>query len=575
LKKLVLTFPLAMFKIPLAVVTLLTDWFFTGWILNWAPLETMLVGDGFYANLCTVKLEDEFDEDFDKVSFAIAHEAVACPAQTVAISKLWSSVLFSEFTVLFSGIALDWIGPKWMTLVSGILHVIACWGMLALDRDSPYLMFPFFCAGTACQACGLIVMRSVFIWDTIRGRQKWILIACVLFDSSAVTTMIYLDIWQTNALNYYGVVWSILIMGAILFGAQFLLWQGFELEMRYKLEGTEEERKPLLEKNASASTEAALLAHMNAFLDGEDPGPPGSKPEEERLPASAPVLSGNQIEEIEVPDLNATNESQSVTSMDLEQTSAGIDPDSLTMEVDSYRELFSSGRTYLFLFLCLISIYRIRYFLGLIHYTLQELGDRGLYLTLLGYSFALGAVFALPADWLLPRLNFMWQFHLTNASITLFFVFWLIPSLPVQVLNFVTFIFARLVCFSTMFTYAGQAFGQSHFGVVTGLAFVTAAIPGAFTFAIVQLVLDPSNDVQFWHFHVMCLLLSIPTAIVITAGRRFLNLQKKDEDFDDVRSVMSEIHASHRPSIFAGRAHSLNGHDSKSPNKYSPRKFVS
>jgi len=57
-------------------------------------------------------------------------------------------------------------------------------------------------------------------------------------------------------------------------------------------------------------------------------------------------------------------------------------------------DIFTSYKFYFFALVCAVNIYRIRYFLGLAGYTLIHLHDKGTYLQLLGYSFALSPVFA-------------------------------------------------------------------------------------------------------------------------------------------------------------------------------------
>ena len=61
-------------------------------------------------------------------------------------------------------------------------------------------------------------------------------------------------------------------------------------------------------------------------------------------------------------------------------------------------ELFTGYKFYCFALLAAGNIFRIRYFLGLVDYTLIYLHDKGIYLQLIGYSSVLGVIFGPLAD---------------------------------------------------------------------------------------------------------------------------------------------------------------------------------
>lgn len=187
-----------------------------------------------------------------------------------------------------------------------------------------------------------------------------------------------------------------------------------------------------------------------------------------------------------------------------------------------------------------MNIYRIRYFLGVADYTLVHLHDNGTYLQLLGYCFALSAIFAPIVEKILSKVeNVFSSLHIVNALITLFFVTWLIPNLPLQTVTFSLFIFARLFTFTVLTDYCSVEFTQKRFGFVTGSGFVAAAIPGAFTFKIVKVVLSNFNG-NFWIFHLICIGMSIPLALIICAVQR--KSVHKPLDFEGLKlsSVRSE-----------------------------------
>jgi len=185
-------------------------------------------------------------------------------------------------------------------------------------------------------------------------------------------------------------------------------------------------------------------------------------------------------------------------------------------------EIFCAYKLYFFIFLSAMNIYRIRYFLGLAVYTLTDLNDKGTYLHILGYCFALSAVVSPLADKVLGCID-SWavQFHLVNGLITAFFVTWMIPNLPVQLVTFTLFVIARLFCFSVLTAYCTAEFSEKRVGLVLGCGFTAAAIPGAFMYKIVDVVLE-QYDGNFLIFHVMCIGMSILSSVFICGMARKL-----------------------------------------------------
>jgi len=64
-------------------------------------------------------------------------------------------------------------------------------------------------------------------------------------------------------------------------------------------------------------------------------------------------------------------------------------------------QIIASPSFYFIIFYSFISIFRIRYFLGIANYTLKRLHDNGFYLQALGYCFCLTAIFTPIVDRLL------------------------------------------------------------------------------------------------------------------------------------------------------------------------------
>jgi len=415
-------------KAGIAVLSLSVTFFFTGWVLNWGPFSHMLEHSGFYSNLCS-------------------DGSVGCPAQQVAIAKLWSAVMLSEFTIFPSGLFMDMVGPLWFSIYAGILHCGSTWFVIVMSKCSPFLVLPFFGCGAAAHASALIAMRTVFIFDTPTGRSRWILICVSIFDSSAVSTMIYYNLWERNVMSIENVFKWLSILGMVLFGSLPPLYAGF---LRCQ------------ERNAeSNSTKEPLMEEHSGAVDGE--------------------------KKLKIYDI------------------------------------VSSLKFYFTICFSCISIYRIRYFLGIAKYILQRLHDDGFYLQALGYCFCLSVLFAPIVDRLLRCVSSVWsRFHLVNFFISAYFVFWLIPILPVQLVTFALFIFARLLFFVVINEYCCNEFTKDWFGSIIGLGFVVAAIPGSVTYLMVDLVLKKFNS-NFYLFHIMCMLMAIPVSIMVCFMKRHVD----------------------------------------------------
>jgi len=113
----------------------------------------MLEYSGFYVNLCK-------------------DGSTGCHAQQVAIAKLWSAVMLSEFTIFPSGVLMDKVGPLLFTIYAGSIHCASTLLVLNMSKSSPNLVIPFFGCGCAAHAAALLAMRTVFIFETAIGRSR-------------------------------------------------------------------------------------------------------------------------------------------------------------------------------------------------------------------------------------------------------------------------------------------------------------------------------------------------------------------------------------------------------------------
>jgi len=372
-----------------------------------------------------------------------------CHEQQVQIATLWSFVLFSELTLLPSGIVMDYLDPAVLTLLMCCIYAGSSLAVWYMPEDSPLLAIPFFCLGMVAQAISLLAMRTVFIFETVLARKRWILLVCMLFDTSAIVTMIFYELWERHIIVVKDVFLIVAVLGGILLGTQSLLWVGLR-------------RSPSSSKDVVKSIDSQLLGDED--INNQDDG--------------------------------------------------------LSVQSPSLHDIFCTYKFYFFISLCAMNVYRIRYFLGLAVYTLIDLNDNGTYLHMLGYCFSLSVVFSPPAEKILRCIkSWKMQFHLVNGVITAYFVTWLIPNLPIQIVTFALFVLARLFCFTVLAGFCAEEFSEKRVGLVLGFGLSLAAIPGLFTYKIVDVALV-KYDGNFWPFHMMCIGMSVLLFVVICTMRK-------------------------------------------------------
>jgi len=68
--------------------------------------------------------------------------------------------------------------------------------------------------------------------------------------------------------------------------------------------------------------------------------------------------------------------------------------------------------------------------------------------------------------------------------------------------------------------YITREFSEKWFGMIMGLGFVAAAIPGTFTYLIVEVGLKKFKG-NFWVFHLMCIVIAIPTMVAISMMKSY------------------------------------------------------
>jgi hypothetical protein len=152
----------------------------------------MLTNEGYYCDMCTTKTNTRASKMLPTCS---------CDDQQVGISMLFSAVLLSEFTVLPSGILLDYLGPAAFSLLIFTIHVVSLVATIFMSRNTYLLCITFFLMATSAQACSLLAMRTVYIFDTHRAQKRWLVACCAVFDSSSICTMIFFNLWEVKLIR--------------------------------------------------------------------------------------------------------------------------------------------------------------------------------------------------------------------------------------------------------------------------------------------------------------------------------------------------------------------------------------
>merc|ERR1719320_1998439 len=102
---------------------------------------------------------------------------------------------------------LDYIGPALFSLLIFITHVVSLLVTIYMSRNAPLLVITFFFIGSAAQACSLLAMKTVYIFNTPRARKRWIVACCTIYDSSAICTMIFFNLWDNKLISLNYIFW--------------------------------------------------------------------------------------------------------------------------------------------------------------------------------------------------------------------------------------------------------------------------------------------------------------------------------------------------------------------------------
>lgn len=177
--------------IVLCAVSLTSVFFFSGIIFGWAPLQSMLIREGQYSELCT-RNSTHLSLLFDEPSLLIGkNETTACTAQSTQLDLVFtlaSSAL--SLVSLPAGMFLDRHGPRAAICLSAMFTI----GGLLLVAFSESKKFDAFIPGMVALAIGgVLTMLAAFpVSFRFSTHQPAVLasISC-LFDGSSLVFAVF------------------------------------------------------------------------------------------------------------------------------------------------------------------------------------------------------------------------------------------------------------------------------------------------------------------------------------------------------------------------------------------------
>ena len=195
-------------------------------------------------------------------------------------------------------------------------------------------------------------------------------------------------------------------------------------------------------------------------------------------------------EEKEKEENNNNNEIEDTNDVDNVITNSEIDDDDNNKKLPT---AFEQMKTTEYILLCTwfsISIVPLQYYVGIIGYQLEEMGDdTGLYTDIFAYTYA-GAAIASPiAGYIADKYGLGVAQGLSTLLVagSLFFLAASASiSLNVQTIGITLYGIGRMFIFGLYFTNCGKRFGYSNFGTLAGLGLLISAICSLLQYVLIS-----------------------------------------------------------------------------------------
>jgi MFS family permease len=146
-----------------------------------------------------------------------------------------------------------------------------------------------------------------------------------------------------------------------------------------------------------------------------------------------------------------------------------------------------------YILLCMwfsISIVPLQYYVGIIGYQLEEMGDdTGLYTDIFAYTYAGAAITSPIAGYIADKFGLGVAQGLSTLLVATSFFFLAASasiSLNVQTIGITLYGIGRMFIFGLYFTNCGKRFGYSNYGTLAGLGLLTSAICSLLQYVLIS-----------------------------------------------------------------------------------------
>jgi len=195
-------------------------------------------------------------------------------------------------------------------------------------------------------------------------------------------------------------------------------------------------------------------------------------------------------EEEEEEENNNNNEIEDTNDVDNVITNSEIDDDDNNKKLPT---AFEQMKTTEYILLCTwfsISIVPLQYYVGIIGYQLEEMGDdTGLYTDIFAYTYAGAAITSPIAGYIADKYGLGVAQGLSTllVAVSLFFLAASASiSLNVQTIGIIFYGIGRMFIFGLYFTNCGKRFGYSNFGTLAGLGLLISAICSLLQYVLIS-----------------------------------------------------------------------------------------
>lgn len=438
---------------------------FSGILFGWAPLELILLKEGQYAYLC-----DPATTSGTSTTTPMSHPL--CADQTNALAGMFTMGQFVvSFSSFFVGIALDML-PK--SVLVGICGVVEVAGLLLLgisdttinmaeDGTSAFNNY-FYLAYALLALGGSMTMLSAFpATFLLKDYQAGLLaLNSCLFDGSSIVFSIFKVLQDQFGWQRKSMLLAYSTVAAVVYLSLIVCWSILEHKDWQGILKQEEDAK----EKKMTSTPSDLEETTESPSD------------------SAPVENWYFHAH--------TKWMQSLTLLEQVQTKAFV----------------------FVIFFVAIHMLQCNYYIMTIDAYLLSLGDLDAwYASVFSWVLPAGIIFVPFIERNVSKQGILSTLQVTNGLGLLFGLLVSVPSLSVQLFNFLVFTGFRAYLYSTAMTFIAQTFGGATMGRIIGSTFVSAAI-----LSLVQYPLAVISETKFENNYlpVNVLLLGLAIIPVIT-----------------------------------------------------------